>query len=145
MPGSGRVNCFIIAPLWNSGYTGFTLSVIFSFFLSFCYSVIIQFLLNILKTNRPIETKLCVHIIIDRIYVDIVNSCFSHICNRVTAVELRQNLVFTQYLENESSESDQIMHIIIDKIYVAIVNRCFSQFATELQPLIHARIFSSIS
>ena len=29
----------------------------------------IWFLLNILKTNRPIKTKFCTHIIIDKIYV----------------------------------------------------------------------------
>ena len=29
----------------------------------------IEFLLNISKTNRPIKTKLCIHIIIDKIYV----------------------------------------------------------------------------
>ena len=29
----------------------------------------IEFLLHILKTNRPIKTKFCIHIIIDRIYV----------------------------------------------------------------------------
>ena len=36
----------------------------------------IEFLLNILKTNRPIKTKFCTHIIIDKIYVGIVNRCF---------------------------------------------------------------------
>ena len=36
----------------------------------------IKFLLNILKTNRPIKTKFCIHIIIDKIYVGIVNLCF---------------------------------------------------------------------
>ena len=36
----------------------------------------IEFLLNILKTNRPIKTKFCIHIIIDKIYVGIVNHCF---------------------------------------------------------------------
>ena len=29
----------------------------------------IKFLLNILKTNRPIKTKFCIHIIIDKMYV----------------------------------------------------------------------------
>ena len=47
----------------------------------------IWFLLNILKTNRPIKTKFCIHIIIDKIYVDIVNHCFSQICKRVTALD----------------------------------------------------------
>ena len=58
-----------------------------SFFLLFCHSVIIQFLLNILKTNRPIETKFGIHIIIDKIYIGIVNRHFSQICNRVTALD----------------------------------------------------------
>ena len=61
----------------------------------------IEILLNMLKTNRPIKTKFCIHIIIDKIYVGNVNHCFSQICNRVTALDSRQNLVFTQYLENE--------------------------------------------
>ena len=47
----------------------------------------IKFLLNILKTNRPIKTKFCIHIIIDKIYVGIVNLCFLQICNRVTALD----------------------------------------------------------
>ena len=36
----------------------------------------IEFLLNILKTNRPIKNKFCIHIIIDKIYVCNVNHCF---------------------------------------------------------------------
>ena len=47
----------------------------------------IEFLLNISKTNRPTRTKFCIHIIIDKIYVGIVNHCFSQICNRVTALD----------------------------------------------------------
>ena len=47
----------------------------------------IEFLLNILKTNTPIKTKFCIHIIIDKIYVGNVNHCFSQICNRVTALD----------------------------------------------------------
>ena len=47
----------------------------------------IEFLLNILKTNRPIKTRSCIHIIIDKIYVGNVNNCFSQISNRVTALD----------------------------------------------------------
>ena len=36
----------------------------------------IEFLLNILKTNRPIKTKFCTHIAIDKIYVGNVNHFF---------------------------------------------------------------------
>ena len=49
--------------------------------------VSIEFLLNILKTNRPIKTKFCIHIIIDKIYIGIVNHCLPQICNRVTALD----------------------------------------------------------
>ena len=49
----------------------------------------IDVLLNILKMNtiRPIKTKFCLHMIIDKIYVGIVNHCFSRICIRVTALD----------------------------------------------------------
>ena len=47
----------------------------------------IEFLLNILKTNRLIKTKFCIHIIIDKIYFGIVNRCFSKIGKRVTALD----------------------------------------------------------
>ena len=36
----------------------------------------IKYLLNILKTNRLIKTKFCIHIIIDKIYVVICKSLF---------------------------------------------------------------------
>ena len=47
----------------------------------------IWFLLNILRTNGQVETKFCIHIIIDKIYVGNVNHCFSKICIRVTALD----------------------------------------------------------
>ena len=47
----------------------------------------IEFLLNIMKTNRLIKTKFCIHIIIDNIYIGIVNSCLWQICKRVTAID----------------------------------------------------------
>ena len=47
----------------------------------------IDFLLNILKTNRPIKTKFCIHIFIDKTYVGNVDNCFSQICNRVSALD----------------------------------------------------------
>ena len=79
-------------------------TVCHSVILSFCHSGVIQFLFNILRMNRKNETKFCVHIIIDKIYVGVVNCCFSQICKRVTALDSRQNLVCTQYLENELTE-----------------------------------------
>ena len=47
----------------------------------------IEFLFNIFKANRPIKTKFCKHIIIDKIYFGIVNRCFSQIGKRVTALD----------------------------------------------------------
>ena len=51
--------------------------------------------------NRQNETKFCIHIIIDNIYVMIVIRHFSQICNRVTALDGRQNLVFAEYFEKD--------------------------------------------
>ena len=53
------------------------------------------------------ETKFGIYIIIDKnysMYVGIVKYRFSQICNRVTALDLCQNLVFAQYLENKKTE-----------------------------------------
>ena len=47
----------------------------------------IEFLFNILKTYRPIKTKFCKHIIVDKIYFGIVNRCFSQIGKKVTALD----------------------------------------------------------
>ena len=47
----------------------------------------IEFLFNILKRNRPIKTKFCKHIIIDKIYFGVVNRYFLQIGNRVTALD----------------------------------------------------------
>ena len=47
----------------------------------------IEFLLNILKSNRPIKTKFCIHIIIDKIYFCFVNRWFSQIGKRITALD----------------------------------------------------------
>ena len=47
----------------------------------------IEFLFNIFKTNRPIKTTFCKHIIIDKIYYGVVNHCFSQIGKRVTDLD----------------------------------------------------------
>ena len=78
-----------------------TIGPLVSVSLSLCHSGTIQFLFNILKTNRPIETKFCIQIIIDEICVGIIKC---QICNRVMALDSRRNLFFTQYLENELTE-----------------------------------------
>ena len=72
--------------------------------------------------NRQNLTKFCIHIIIDKIYVGIVKHHVLKFCNRVTALDLCQNLVFAQYLENEWTEVNH-MHITIYKLFVGIVTR----------------------
>ena len=73
--------------------------------------VIIWFLLHILRTNRQIETKFCIHIIIDKIYIGNVNLCFSQIYNRVMALDWHVPLVFAPYYKNEWTEFNQILYI----------------------------------
>ena len=65
------------------------------------FDVRIQFFFNILRTNRLIETKFCIHIIFDKIYFGIVKRYFSQLCNKITALDIRQDMIFLQYLENE--------------------------------------------
>ena len=85
-------------------------------------------------------------IIIDNIYIGVVNNCFSQICNRVMALDSCQNLVFTQYLENVGIDREIkfCIFIIIDKINIGDLNHCcclFCKFATGLRPLIDARFW----
>ena len=79
--------------------------------------------------DRQNEAKFRIHIIIVKVYIGIVMHHFSQICNKSHGLDLRQNLVFAQYLENElrQNETKFCMHIIIDKIYIGIVNRRFLQ------------------
>ena len=60
--------------------------------------------------NGQNVTKFCIHIIIDKIYVGIINHHFLQICNRVTAFDRCQNSVFAQYLETEWTEFNQIFY-----------------------------------
>ena len=46
----------------------------------------IKFLLNILKTNRQIKTKFCIHIIIDKMFAVICKSLFFANFNKVMAL-----------------------------------------------------------
>ena len=77
----------------------------------------IWFLLNILRKNSRNKTKLCIHIIIDKIYDGIVKHHFSEICNGVMALDWRQNLVFAQYLVNQSRTNGPInAHLTIAQV-----------------------------
>ena len=68
------------------------------------------FLLNVLRTNWHNETKFCIHIIIDKIYVGIVNCCVSQICYRLTTLDRCKNLVFAPHLKNEGTELTKILY-----------------------------------
>ena len=45
------------------------------------------FLLNILRMDGQNSTKFCIHMIIDKIYIDIVKPLFWQMFNRVTALD----------------------------------------------------------
>ena len=70
------------------------------------------FLLNVLRTNWQNETKFCIHIFIDKIYVGIVTRCLLQICYRVTTLDRRKELVFAQYLKNEWTEFNLIYNAL---------------------------------
>ena len=78
----------------------------------------IEFLLNILKTYRPIKTKFCIHIIIDKIYFGFVNHFFS----RKLATELRPLIdvriwfLLNILRTNRQIETKFYIHIISEKI-----------------------------
>ena len=73
----------------------------------------IEFLFNISKTNRPIKTKFCKHIIIDKIFIGIVKRCF----NRVTAlIDVKVWFLLNILRTNRQFETKVCIHIISDKI-----------------------------
>ena len=74
----------------------------------------IWFLLHILRANRQIEIKFCIHIIIDKIYIGNVNLCFSQIINRVTALDYILRM-------NGQDLTKFCLLIVNDKIFVRIV------------------------
>ena len=81
-------------------------------------------------------TKFCIHIIIDKIYIGIVNRYLSQICNRVTALDWCHYSVFFNILRiNGQNLTKFCIQIIIDKIYVAIVNCHFSQICDRVTAL----------
>ena len=106
------------------------------------------FLLNILRMDGQNLTKFCIHIIIDKIYIAIVKRHFSQICNRVTALDRCQKLVFAQYLENGWTEFDQILYTLYH--WQDLCLYCKGSFFTNLQQsyspwLMSEIVFCSIS
>ena len=89
-------------------------------------NVRIEFLLNILKINRPIKTKFCIHIIIDKIYVGNVNHCFRKFATDLRPlIDVRNWLLLNILRTNRQIETKFCIHIIIDKINISIVNLFF--------------------
>ena len=57
-------------------------------------------------------------------------------CNRVTALDSLQNLVFTQYFENEWTVLTKFcIRSFIDKNNIGIVNRCVLQICNRVTAL----------
>ena len=96
----------------------------------------IKFFFNSLRMNGQNLTKFCIHIIIDKIYVGVVNRHL--ICKFAT--ELRPfNYVRIQFLFNSLRMNGQnltkfFIHITIDKIFVGIVNCHVRKFAADYDP-----------
>ena len=81
-------------------------------------------------------TKFCIHIIIDKIYVGIVNRLFLQICNRVRPlIDVKIHFFFNTLRMNGQNLTKFCIHIIIDKIYVGIVNHHFSQICNRVTAL----------
>ena len=77
---------------------------------------------------------ICIHI--HKIYVGIVTHHFSHICNRVMALDLHQNFESAQYLENKWTYLAKVyIAIYTDKIYVGIISCIFSKICNIVMAL----------
>ena len=97
----------------------------------------IEFLLNILKTNRPVKTKFCIQIIIDKIYFGIVNLFFFRklATELLPLIDIRIWYLLNILRTNLQIETKFCINIIIDKIYVGIVNKCFLQICNRVTAL----------
>ena len=85
-------------------------------------------------------TKFCIHIIIDKIYVGIVNRHFRKFATELRPlIDVRIKFLFSILRMNGQNLTKFSIHIIIDKIYFGIVNRHFFKIATELRPLINIK------
>ena len=79
------------------------------------------------------------HIVIDNIYIGIVNFYFSQICNRVMGlwhlIDVRIQFLFNILRMNGQNLTKFCTHIIIDKIYVGTVNHHFLQICNRVTAL----------
>ena len=100
------------------------------------------FLLNILRMDGQNSTKFCIHMIINKIYIEIYcKESFFGKCS----IELRplidvRNWFLLHILRMDGQNLTKFcIHFIIDMIYVSFVNCHFCKFALELPPLIDIR------
>ena len=86
-------------------------------------------------------TKFCIHIIIDKIYIGIVNRHFRKFATELQPlIDIRNQFLLNILRMNIQNLTKFCVHIIIDKIYIGNVNcHFFFKFATELRPLIYFR------
>ena len=90
----------------------------------------IQILFNILRIDGQNLSKSCIHIIIYKIYVGIVNRFFllhKFATELRTLIDIRIQSLFNIFRMNGQNLTKFCIHIIIDKIYVGIVKDTFLQ------------------
>ena len=86
--------------------------------------------------DRQNLNKFCIHIIMDKVYVVLVDCNFSQICNGVTALDWYQNMFLFNILRmNGQNLTKFCIPIIIDKIYVAFLKHHFSQICNGVSAL----------
>ena len=73
-------------------------------------------------------TKFCIHLVIDKIYVGIVNRHFRKFATGLQPlIDVKIQFLFNILRIDGQNLTKSCLHIIIDKIYVGIVNNYFSQ------------------
>ena len=86
--------------------------------------------------NGQILTKFCIHIIIDKIYVGIVNLHLSKFATELQPlIDVRIQFLFNILRMYGQNLTKFCIHIIIDKIYVGIENRHFSEICNRVTAL----------
>ena len=97
----------------------------------------IQFLFNILRMNHgQNSTKFCIHIIIDKIIVGVVNCHFRKFATELRPLnDVRIQFLFNILRTNRQNLTKFCIHIIIDKIYVWILNCHISQICNRVTAL----------
>ena len=106
----------------------------------------ISLLFNILKTkNEQNFTKFYICIHIDKIYVGIVTTHFSHICTKVMALDLLKiSFLLIILRTNWQNFTKFYICIHITKIYVGIVTHHFSHISTRVMALDLCQNFVSL-